>query len=86
MQNLGPAGFTHKNVFTFLRGPNKPRDDKGFYVFEGSQTWVPRDLPTKMFLHFCGTQTSHGMTKDFMFLKEAKPWVRGLKHGTIKEK
>ncbi len=31
--NLGPAGFTHKNVFTFLRGPNKPRDDKGFGLF-----------------------------------------------------
>ena len=26
--NLGPAGFTHKNVLTFLQGPNKPRDDK----------------------------------------------------------
>ena len=26
--NLGPVGFAHKNVFTFLRGPNKPRDDK----------------------------------------------------------
>ena len=27
-------------------------------------TWVPRDLPTKMFLHFCGAQTSRGMTKE----------------------
>ena len=27
-------------------------------------TWVPRDLPTKMFLHFCGAQTSHGMTEE----------------------
>ena len=30
---LGPAGFTHKNVLTFLRGPNKPRDDMFFNIF-----------------------------------------------------
>ena len=45
----GGVEIAHKNVLTFLRGPNKHRDDKGFYVFEGSQTWVPR--------------SSRGMTK-----------------------
>jgi len=47
-------------------------------------TWGPWDLPTKMFLHFCGAQTSRGMTKgarddEGVFLLKTTPYFCFLK-------